>query len=292
MNFATLIQKSGIKNLIPDKTYLSIKFRKHFGYWMDWDNPKTFNEKLQWLKVYDRQPWYVPFADKYEVKLIVEKIIGQEYVIPTYGVWNSFDEIDFNSLPQEFVLKCTHDSGSVIICKDKSNFNYESAREKLDKCLKFNSYLGGREWVYKDIKPRIIAEKYIKPSEGDDLKDFKFFCFDGVPKIMFIASNRFTKGVETTFDYFDMDFNHLSIINGHPNSPVTIEKPVTFDRMKELAGRLSQNFPHIRIDFYEVNDQIYFGEYTFYHFGGAMNFEPSIWDERIGSWLNLPAKNS
>lgn len=288
MDLSSIIQASGVKKLLSDKLYLSIKFRKHFGYWMNWNNPKTFNEKLQWLKVYDRKKEYINYADKYEVKKIVAEKIGEEHIIPTYGVWNTFDEINFEKLPNQFVLKCTHDSGSVIICKDKINFDYLKARNRLEKGLKYDPYIDGREWVYKDIRPRIIAEKYMKPEIGDDLKDYKFFCFGGVPKVMFIASDRFTEDVETTFDFFDMDFNHLPIKNGHPNCLHNIEKPETFEEMKELAAKLSVGFPHIRIDFYEVGGHVYFGEYTFYHFGGAMNFEPDIWDEKFGDWILLP----
>lgn len=290
MSLSYLIQKSGIKRLLSDKLYLSIKYRKHFGHWMSWKQPKTFNEKIQWLKIYDRKPQYIPLADKYEVKKIVSDLIGEEYVIPTYGVWNTFDDIDFDKLPNQFVLKCTHDSGSIVICKDKATFDFEAAKARLELGLKSDPYIDGREWVYKDIHPRIIAEKFLKSSSSDDLRDYKFFCFDGIPKVMFIASNRFTEGVETTFDYYDMSFKHLPIINGHPNSSQVIEKPKTFEKMKELAAKLSIGFPHIRVDFYDVDGYVYFGEYTFYHFGGAMTFEPEKWDLVFGEWIQLPAE--
>lgn len=290
MDIRLMIENSGIKKLLSDKLYLSIKYRTHFGHWMDWNNPQTYNEKLQWLKLYDRNPAYIPMADKYEVKELVAKKIGREHVIPTYGVWDNFDEIDFSKLPDQFVLKCTHDSGSIVICKNKSSFDVESARTIINRGLKSDPYTCGREWVYKDIKPRIIAEKFIKPSEGEDLKDYKFFCFDGEPKMLFVASDRFSKDIETSFDYFDMDFNHLDVRNGHPNCAHPVSKPETFDKMKQLASKLSQGIPHVRVDFYDVDGDVLFGEFTFYHLGGAMNFEPGEWDLKFGQYITLPQK--
>ena len=192
-------------------------------------------------------------------------------------------------MPEQFVLKTTHDCGGVLICKDKTQLDIPAARKFIEKHLRCNYYLSCREWPYKDIEPRIFAEKYLSDLEND-LRDYKFFCFDGVPKLMFIASERQNQEQETKFDFFDMDFNHLPIINGHPNADRPIAKPEYFDRMKELASVLSAGIPHLRVDFYESNNQLYLGELTFSHWGGLVPFEPAIWDEIIGSWLVLPKK--
>lgn len=209
------------------------------------------------------------------------------YIIPTLGVWDSFDEIDFASLPDQFVLKCTHDSGGLVICKDKSKLDMNAARAKITKSLKTNYYYSGREWPYKNVKPRIIAEEFMTDEFSHDLKDYKFFCFDGVAKAMFIASDRHTAGAETKFDFYDMDFKLLPFTNGHPNSTYNINCPKTFYQMKELAERLSKGIPHIRVDFYEINGKVYFGELTFFHWSGFVPFEPAEWDEKFGNWIDL-----
>jgi len=231
-------------------------------------------------------------VDKFDVKKYVADRIGEEYIIPTYGVWDSFDEIDFDKLPDQFVLKCTHDSGGLVIVRDKSALDKTKARRKIEKCLKRNFYYLGREWPYKDVKPRIIAEAYMEDETTAELRDYKFFTFNGVPKVLFVASERQKEGEETKFDFFDMDYNHLPVCNGHPNASVPPKKPETFEKMRELAEKLSEGIPHLRVDFYEVNGKIYFGELTFYHWSGMVPFEPEEWDYTFGSWLELPiAKN-
>jgi hypothetical protein len=252
-------------------------------------NPQTYNEKIQWLKLYDHNPAYTEMVDKYEAKRYVAKIIGDEYIIPTLGVWQRFDDIDFNRLPDQFVLKCTQDSGGIYICKDKNNFNRQEARKKIESSLKTNYFYEHREWPYKNVKPRIIAEKYMEDSATQELRDYKFFAFNGEPKAVFIAKDRL-KDEETKFDFFDMDFNHLDFTNGHPNAPVLPEKPVNFELMKTLAARLSMNIPHVRVDFYEVNGKVYFGELTFSHWSGIVPFEPEKWDYIFGEWITLPQK--
>lgn len=278
----------GLLNWMDDATYLKLKFRGAMGKPLDLKEPKTFNEKLQWLKIYDRNPQYTALVDKSTAKDYVKKIIGEEYTIPTYGVWDSFDQIDFDSLPNQFVLKCTHDSGGILICKDKSKLDLEAARDKMEKALKRDFYPVNREWYYSNVKPRLIAERYMEDSRTGELRDYKYFCFDGVPKLVFVATDRQTEGEETKFDFFDMDYHHIDVRNGHPNASVPPEKPQNFELMKELAGKLSAGLPHVRVDFYEVDGQVYFGEMTFYHFSGMVPFEPEIWDETIGSWLVLP----
>ena len=277
-------------HFLDDKTYLSLKFRSAMGYWMDWNNPKTYNEKLQWLKVYYHNPLWTTLVDKYDVKKYVASVIGEQYIIPTLGLWDSFDEIDFDSLPDQFVLKCTHDSGGLVICKDKRSFNIEQARKKIEKSIHTNYFWRGREWPYKNVKPRIIAEKYMEDSSTQDLRDYKFFCFDGEVKALFIASERNTKGAEVKFNFYDENFNQLNIVQRHPMSTNYIKKPVTFDEMKMLASALSKGLPEARCDFYEVNGKVYFGEITFFHHGGQASFHPNEWDTTFGSWIKLPEK--
>ena len=277
-----------LANVLSDKTFIKIEYRNRMRKKLNLKTPQTFNEKLQWLKIYDRKPIYTTMVDKYEVKNYVADKIGDEYIIPTLGVWDSFDEIDFDALPDQFVLKCTHDSGGLVICKDKSKLNKEKAKKKIELSLNRNYYYHGREWAYKDVKPRVIAEKYMEDKNSKDLKDFKFFCFDGKAKAMFIATDRFTRGVETKFDFYDMNFEHLPFTNGHPNAECVIEKPKHFEKMKELAEILSKGIPQIRVDFYEIDDEVYFGELTFFHWSGMVPFVPEKWDYKFGDWIELP----
>lgn len=276
----------GKLKFIPDKLYLKLLFRIKMNRKLDLNNPKTYNEKLQWLKLYDRNPMYTNLVDKYEVRKFVAEKIGSQYLIPIYGVYNSFEEIDFDKLPNQFVLKCTHDSGGIIICKDKNNLNIEEAKKKLNRSLKSNYYWKFREWPYKHVKPRIICEKYMVDESGEELKDYKFFCFNGIPKVLYVASNR---GVDTRFDFFDLNFNKLPIIkNKYKNSQQRITKPENFEKMIKLSKVLSEGIPHVRVDFYNINGKIYFGELTFYHFSGLEMFFPEKYDEIFGKWLELP----
>ena len=282
--------KQTIFRLIPDKIYINIKFYKNFGKFVDFDNPQTYNEKLQWLKLYNRDPFYNLIVDKYLVKQYVEDKIGKQYIIPLLGVWNHFDDIDFSKLPEQFVLKTNHDCGGVIVCKDKSKFDYKNAKDKLEQHLKNNYYWEHREWPYKDVKPVIFAEKYMVDESGYELKDYKWFCFNGEPKLLFIAQDRDNPNEETKFDFFDMDFNLLPFTNGHPNSGVKRKKPAGFDKMRDLAAELSKGIPHVRVDFYDINGEIYFGELTLFHWSGFVKFEPEEWDYKLGSWITLPEK--
>ena len=275
---------------IPDKLFLSILYRLSFGKRLDWNNPKTFNEKLQWLKLYDRRPEYTTYADKYKVREYISKTIGEEYLIPLLGVWDNPDEIDFDKLPNQFVLKCNHDSGGICICKDKSNFDIQKAKAKLNKSFNSNYWLYQREKPYKNILKRIIAEQYMEDIRTKQLKDYKFFCFDGKAKAMFFASDRQKANEETKFDFFNMDFKFLDFINGHFNSKVLPKKPKNFELMKELAEKLSKGVPQIRIDFYEINGKVYFGEMTLFHWSGFVPFKPEKWDLIFGFWIKLPHK--
>lgn len=271
----------------PDELYLKLLFPLYTGYKLNLKNPQTFNEKLQWLKLNNRKPEMVKMVDKVDAKEYVAKIIGEECIIPTLGVYNSVDEIEFDKLPNQFVLKCTHDSGGIVICSDKSKLDIEAAKAKLRRGLKVNYYYQNREWPYKHVKPRIIAEQYMVDESGYELKDYKFFCFDGEVKLLFIASDRGSKTEETKFDFFDTDFNHLPFTNGHPNSTKPIKKPIGFEKMKELASKLSQGEPHLRVDFYDINGKVYFGELTFYHWSGMTPFEPIEWDYKLGEFIKL-----
>lgn len=277
-----------IAPILPDRFFLKILFRLRMGYRLDLNNPQTFNEKLQWLKLYNRKDEYTQMVDKAGAKDYVANIIGNEYIIPTIGVWDSVDEIDFNKLPNQFVLKCTHDSGGIVICQDKSKLDIKAAKKTLKKGLKRKFYSMNREWPYKNVVPRIIGEEYMVDESGYELKDYKWFCFDGEPKALFIATDRGLANEETKFDFFDADFNHLPFTNGHPNANRDIPKPKGFDEMKALASKLSKGHPHLRVDFYDINGKIYFGELTFYHWSGTTPFDPVEWDYTFGSWINLP----
>lgn len=273
---------------IPDKLYLKFKFYCRMGKRLNLKNPQTFNEKLQWLKLYGRRPIDTVLSDKYAVKEYISKKIGSQYVIPLLGVWDKFDDIDFNQLPDKFVLKCTHDSGGIIICKDKKKLDINWARKKLERSLKTDYFVYSRENAYRDIPRRILAEEYCEDSKTGELRDYKFFCFDGVPKVLFIASDRQVKGEETKFDFFDMEYKHLPFTNGHPNAKVLPEKPICFEEMKALAMKLSEGTTHVRVDFYEVDGKVYFGEMTYSHWGGMTPFYPEEWDYTLGSWIILP----
>lgn len=283
-------EKTKLADLLTDETYLKYLYRAKTGKRLDLKDPVRFNEKLQWLKLHDRDPLYTTMVDKFAVKEYVSKLIGSEYVVPCLGVWEQFEDIDFDKLPDRFVLKCTHDSGGLYICKDKTAMNVETVKAKLTRHLQRNYYLDGREWPYKNVKPRIIAEPYLEDAETRELRDYKFFCFGGVPKLVYIATDRQKMGEETKFDFFDMQFAHLPIRNGHPNATVPPQKPVCFDKMKELAEMLSKNIPQVRVDFFEVNGKVYFSELTFSHMSGTLPFEPDEWDTILGSWIDLPPK--
>lgn len=273
--------------LIPDKIYLRCLFRLRVGYKLNLKNPTSFNEKLQWLKIYNRHNLQTKMVDKAEVKKYVAELIGEEYIIPTIAVYDTPDQIDFESLPNQFVLKCTHDSGGVVVCKDKSTLNKDEVRAKFGRWLKTNYFYQNREWPYKNVKPRIIAEQYMEDESGYELKDYKWFCFNGEPKVLFIAADRGMENEETKFDFYDMDFNHLPFTNGHPNASKLPRKPKGFDQMKELAAKLSVGEPHVRVDFYDINGCVYFGELTFYHWSGMVPFEPQEWDYIFGSWIKI-----
>lgn len=278
------------RHLENPKRFIERSFKARMGYDLNLSEPRTYSEKLQWLKLYYHNPLYTTLVDKYAVKDYVANAIGSDYIIQTLGVWDKFDSIDFDSLPNQFVLKCTHDSGGLVICKDKSHFNLAQARRIINKCLRHNFYYAGFEWPYKNVKPRIIAEEYMEDSKTKELRDYKFFCFDGVVKFLFIATDRQKEGEDVKFDFFDSDFNHLPFRQGHENAPALPEKPSRFEDMKAIAETLSKGIPHVRVDLYEVDGRVYFGEYTFFHHGGWTQFDPPEWDYALGKELVLPCK--
>lgn len=270
---------------LPARIAIEDTYFEAFGRRPELRNPRRYSEKLQWQKLHDHNPLYHVLADKAEVKNYVAGKIGQEYLIPTLGVWDSPEKIDWDALPSRFVLKCTHDSGSTIICDDKSSFDRKAASDKLASALKRNYYRRFREWSYKGLRPRIIAEQYM----GSDIADYKFFCFHGKPQLMFVATER-NSAEETKFDFFDMDYRHLDFRNGHPNALQRPEAPAAFAQMKELAARLAEGLDQVRIDLYEIEGRIYFGEYTFYHWSGFMPFDPDSADEWMGDFYNIGKK--
>lgn len=298
MNIRKLLQ------LIPDKPYIQLMFFYHMHRFANLRNPKTFNEKLQWLKLYDRNPKYIQMVDKYKAKDYVADIIGKEFIIPTLGVWEKPDDINFDSLPNKFVLKWNHDSGSVIICKEKKTFDKDAAIKKLRHGQYTNGFWYGREWPYKGVKPYLIAETFLENepdsrisleehqiSPHSDIVDFKFMCFNGKMLCCFTCTDRFSNdGLKVTF--YDKNWEIMPFERNHPRETVPCKRPFNFDKMVWAAERLSIGIPFARIDFYEVNQKPYFGEITLYPGSGLEAFQPDKWDEIMGSWLSLPNYNN
>lgn len=280
----------GKKSHVPAEQFLKKTYRIRLGMDLDLDNPIRYTEKLQWLKLYDHRPEYTTMVDKYEAKAYVGEKIGEEYIIPLLGVWESANEIDFDSLPNQFVLKTTHDSGAVVVCKDKKSLDIKKTKKTLTHFLKRKYYDCNREWPYKNVKPRIIAEEYMEDSTYKELRDYKFFTFGGEPKVLYIAQGR-GKGEPTVADFFDMDFNHLPFTIDHDIAITPPHKPKCFEEMKRLAAILSEGTPQLRVDFYEVDGRVYFGEMTFFHCSGFEGFHPEEWDKKFGDWVVLPPKN-
>lgn len=275
-------------SFIPDKQYLELMYRVRMGKKLDLKNPQTFNEKLQWLKLYDRKPEYTMMVDKYEAKKYVADKIGNEYIIPTLGVWDSYDEIDFEGLPNQFVLKCTHDSGGLVICRDKKQFDKEAAREKIEKSLKSNFFWVGREWPYKNVKPRIIAEKYMKDTETKDLRDYKVYCFNGIAKFLYLSEGM-EEHTTAKVSYVNLDWTPAEFRRSDYQEFDSLPpKPERLEDIIKLAEVLAKGLNFIRADFYEINNRIYFGEMTFFPGAGFTPFISEMDDLRMGKLLNLP----
>lgn len=289
---------SCVKNLgfmIPDKQYLQLRFRCNMGYWPDFKNPKTFNEKINWLKLYNRKQEYTTMVDKYAVKEYVASKIGEKYIIPTLGVWSSPEDIEWDKLPNEFVLKTTHGGGScgVIVCPDKSKLNKADAVSKLRKSMNSDIYSILREWPYKNVKKQIIAEKFMAPrisAASNDLEDYKFFCFNGEPKYCQVIRDRHTK---ETIDFYDMDWNHQEFVGLNPvasNGLTSVARPAHLDDMVRICRVLSKDIPFVRVDLYVIDDCEYFGELTFYPASGFGRFTPEEWSCKLGNILSMPTK--
>lgn len=277
-------------SFLPDELYVKLFYFSVSGKWMNLRNPKGFNEKQNWLKIHDIHPEYTGLVDKYEVRAYINDVLGEGHLFPLLGKWEAFEDIDFNALPNAFVLKCNHDSGSTKIIHDKNALTEEDKKEmgkRFNARLKENFFYAGREYPCKNIKKHyILAEQLMEDNDhpGKSVDDYKFFCFDGVPKIMFIATDRAT---DCRFDFFDMDFNHLDIENLHPHADKPIAKPEMFEEMKHVASKLSKGMKFVRIDLYQINGNIYFGEYTFFHGGAFAPFYPEKWERKLGDWIKL-----
>ena len=273
-----------ILSIIPDRPYLKMLYFLKTGKHLNLKNPVGFNEKQNWLKLYDKHPEYTDYVDKVKVRDVVEKILGPGYFFPLLGTWKHFRDIDFDSLPNEFVLKCNHDSGSVRIITDKSRINKKELESFFESRLALDFSCLGRNYPYKNVDRCILAEAFIKAEGG--INDYKFFCFDGKPVIMFVATDRAVG--DTRFDFYDMDFRHLDIVNIHPQSTKgNITKPVCFEEMKEIATKCSQGIKFVRIDLYEVDGKVYFGEFTFTHGGGFWLFKPEHWEKELGDLIRI-----
>ena len=277
---------------LPDEVFLSKKYKASLHQKLNLNTPETYTEKLQWLKLYDRRPEYTVMVDKCAAKEYVAFKIGEQYIIPTLGIWDDPDDIDFDLLPEKFVIKCNHNSGlGMYICHNKTAMDVAKIKKELKKGLAQNYYLTGREWPYKNVRRRIIAEKYMEDSTYKELRDYKFFTFGGVPKVLYIAQGR-GKGGSTVADFFDMDYNHLPFTIDHDMADNPPPKPACFEEMKRLAGILSEGTPQLRVDFYEVDGRVYFGEMTFFHCSGFENFHPEEWNKTFGEWVILPPKRT
>lgn len=268
-----------------DEFYLKVVFLMRMGYRLNLKNPKTFSEKLQWLKLNDIHQEYTQMVDKVAAKDYVKSIIGEQYIIPTLGIWDSVEEIDWMNLPNQFVIKSTGDSGGVVVCKDINTLDIQKAKSKLSTLGSRDYTKTSKEYPYKNVPHRYIAEQYMEDESGYELKDYKFFCFNGVPKFLFVATGR--QNNDTRFDFYDTDFRHLPVTNGHLNANASHVKPSNFDKMLELAAKLSRGIPHVRVDLYNINGSIYFGEMTFFHNSGMVPFKPKEWDYKFGEYIDL-----
>ena len=279
--------KLGYYDSLSDEDFLKKVFPKYMGYPLNLENPKTFSEKLQWLKLNYRNPIQIIMVDKYEAKHFIAKHVGEQYVIPTLAVWDSVEDIDIDALPNQFVLKITHDSGGIVICKDKSTFDFEAAKAKLRASLRQDYSRIAREWVYQNVPRRIIAEEYISELGNDDLLDYKMYSFHGEPKLTVVCSNRFSK-TGTRMNFYDMDWNSMGIHFGHyPPLPTEFPKPDTYGEMLQVAAELSKACPFLRVDFYEIKGRLYIGELTLFPGAGFERFRPISRDYELGEWLHL-----
>jgi hypothetical protein len=278
------LERMGLLDWLSDEKYIRLTYRLAFGRKLDLDNPKAFTEKLNWYKLYYHDPLMQKCADKYDVRDYVASTVGEQYLNECLGIWNNVDEIDFEALPNQFVLKPTNGSGDVVICNDKTTLNWEQAKKTLVQNSKRHFSSKTKEWAYYGLPYRIIGERLIKSSDENQIKDYKFFCFGGIPKFLFVGSERGTEHLK--FDFFDTDWNWLPVTNAHEHNP-NLKRPEHFGEMLDVAAKLSKPFPHARIDLYEEEGKVFFGEITFYHFGGFTRFEPDEWDFKFGEYFDI-----
>ena len=270
---------------MDDETFFRKRYKEYTGKKLDLDDPKTLNEKMLWLQLHDRRPEYTMMSDKYLVKEWVAKMVGSEHVVPLIGVWDSVDDIPFDDLPDEYVLKCNHDCGSVIVKRAGETIDVKSVKEKLGNAMKRNYYYVGRVWGYKDIVPKVFAEKFIRSIDSELPKDYKFFCFNGEPKIILVNSDR---GKNTKSDFYDVDWNRYPVKHIYPNTVSGVEKPAQFEEMMRIARTLSAGIPHVRVDMYIDSDgTVFFGEMTFCSSSGKEPFEPEEYDRIFGEFCDL-----
>ena len=288
------LEKSGFLDWMKEETYIRLTYRLAFGRKLNLDNPKAFTEKINWYKLNYRDPLMRKCADKYEVRSYVEKQVGKKYLNDIIGIWNNVEEIDFDSLPNKFVLKPTNGSGDVVICKDKTQMDWDAAKKTLSTYSKRHFSTKTKEWAYYNLPYRILGERLIESSDANQIKDYKLFCFNDLTnkntngcKFLFVASERGTESLK--FDFFDTKWNWLPVTNAHEHNK-NLERPKHLEEMIEVAEKLAKPFPHVRVDLYEEEGKVYFGELTFYHFGGFTRFEPDEWDFKFGDFFTLPTK--
>ena len=281
--FNQIIRKIG--KFLPDHIYIEIQYFYHFKKFVRFDNPKSFNEKLQWLKLYDRNPDYVKLVDKFEVRKHISTTGGDNYLIPLIGAYDSVEDIRWETLPNKFVLKCTHGSGSNIICNDKGTLNRQKTIKQLIKWMRLNWFWYGREWPYKNIKPRIICEELLVDESGYELKDYKIYCYHGEPKIIQVMSNRSKGGYN--LNHYDLDWNEIIIERKNHKPNPNLAKPILLQEMVEVSRKLSKDIPFVRVDLYYTGEKIYFGEMTFFPASGYIDYVKESDDLLHGSWLDL-----
>lgn len=289
-----ILSGQGFYDNMDDEAYLKRKYKACMGKELNLDSPQTFNEKLQWLKLHACKPEYTMMVDKYAVRKYIANTIGKEYLIPLLGVWDNPDDIDFDSLPNQFVLKCNHNSGlGMCICKDKNKLDIAKVKAELRKGLQQDYYLSNREWPYKNVARKIIAEKFMEDDNDNadlGLIDYKFFCFNGTPKFAYVAQGA-AKAYKSKINMMDLEWKSMPFQRtDHPQFEKVPDKPINFQKMVELSKILAKDIPFVRVDFYEINSKLFFGELTFFPGSGYIPFEPEEWDYKLGEWIRLPMK--
>lgn len=290
----------GFLRYMSDEQWIKTMWRVRTGRNINLENPRGFNEKLNWIKLYDRNPQYTNMVDKYLVRDYIRDTIGEDYLFPLLGVWDNANDINFESLPNEFVLKCNHNSGEgMCVCKDKSVLNTEEVRKKIQIALGKNYYLSEREWPYKNVQPKVICEKFMKDNSPANhtgtLIDYKFHCFNGEPKFLYVGVDDISEGSkgELKLSFLDMNWETPEYYRkDHKPMPIKVDKPKTFDEMVYVARKLSKGIPFVRVDLYSIDDKVYFSEFTFFPGGGFGFFSPEKWENLIGDWIELPNKDN